>query len=250
MAKKPKLTAAQKAAKKTATAARNATRPSSNADKSRKNLKNLRKKTVDAKKAANKKPVAKKPTRKTTKVTGHSNTKGRFVDRKTGKDVTKPMPTKAAKGAAKGGLRAGARTAGRALLGKGPVGTGLGLALLGGSMIGASSSSKKGKQSNTANRNSRKRVTNPRTNRKQGTVGKSQYGSASGRGQRLAGQNPIGVAASKVTGKKKTKGGTYPIYKKKSAAAKTFRASFKDARKKGLKTFTWQGRKYTTKVKK
>jgi hypothetical protein len=59
----------------------------------------------------------------------------------------------------------------------------------------------------------------------------------------------MGMAADKTVGQKSTKAGTYPIYKKKSDSAKNFRSAFADARKAGKKTFTWQGRKYTTKVK-
>lgn len=47
----------------------------------------------------------------------------------------------------------------------------------------------------------------------------------------------------------KTKGGNYPIYKKTSNEAKEFRSAFAAARKAGKKEFTWQGRKYNTKVK-
>lgn len=48
----------------------------------------------------------------------------------------------------------------------------------------------------------------------------------------------------------RTKGGDYNIYKKSSLKAKSFRAAFKSARKAGKKTFTWNGKKYSTKVKK
>ena len=47
-----------------------------------------------------------------------------------------------------------------------------------------------------------------------------------------------------------TKGGDYARYKKKSAPAKSFRKSFAAASKAGKKTFTWDGRKYSTKKKK
>ena len=49
-------------------------------------------------------------------------------------------------------------------------------------------------------------------------------------------------------GAKVTKGGAYPEYKKKSRAAKSFREAFSSARKeKGAgKTFTWDGRSYST----
>jgi histone H1/5 len=47
----------------------------------------------------------------------------------------------------------------------------------------------------------------------------------------------------------KTKGGDYPVYAKKSDKAASFRKAFAAARKSGKKTFTWDGRKYNTKVK-
>ena len=47
----------------------------------------------------------------------------------------------------------------------------------------------------------------------------------------------------------KTKGGDYPVYKKSSDKAASFRKAFAAARKSGKKTFTWDGRKYNTKVK-
>ena len=67
----------------------------------------------------------------------------------------------------------------------------------------------------------------------------------------------VDVTKSKPSGKirKKpqsvtiTEGGAYPTYKKKSKPAKSFRKSFAAARKAGKKTFMWDGRKYTTKVK-
>jgi hypothetical protein len=42
----------------------------------------------------------------------------------------------------------------------------------------------------------------------------------------------------------------YPVYEKKSDEAKSFRSAFAAARKDGAKTFMWEGRKYTTDVKK
>lgn len=65
-------------------------------------------------------------------------------------------------------------------------------------------------------------------------------------------RNPRAVAQSKsqdVTGGVKTKAGTYKTFRKNSTAAKDFRAAFASARKKGYKTFTWNGKKYTTKTK-
>ena len=46
-----------------------------------------------------------------------------------------------------------------------------------------------------------------------------------------------------------TEGGAYATYKKKSGAAKSFRSAFSKASKAGKKTFTWDGRKYSTKKK-
>lgn len=47
----------------------------------------------------------------------------------------------------------------------------------------------------------------------------------------------------------KTKGGDYPVYNKSSSKAAEFRAAFAAARKAGKQVFTWEGRKYNTKVK-
>lgn len=47
----------------------------------------------------------------------------------------------------------------------------------------------------------------------------------------------------------KTRGGNYPVYKKSSSSAMSFREAFKAARKSGKAVFTWRGRKYNTKVK-
>lgn len=46
-----------------------------------------------------------------------------------------------------------------------------------------------------------------------------------------------------------TGAGTYPSYKKESSMASNFRDEFAKARKTGKKEFTWNGRKYNTKVK-
>ena len=64
--------------------------------------------------------------------------------------------------------------------------------------------------------------------------------------------NPRAVMLSKKrdkVGSVKTKGGEYGIYKKKSAAAGSFRSAFAKARAAGKKTFTWDGKRYTTKMK-
>ena len=44
-------------------------------------------------------------------------------------------------------------------------------------------------------------------------------------------------------------GDQFPVMKKKSQSAKSFRQAFKAARDRGEKTFPWQGRQYTTKLK-
>jgi hypothetical protein len=49
-------------------------------------------------------------------------------------------------------------------------------------------------------------------------------------------------------GFKQTEAGKFPVYPKASPSAQSFRGAFADARKAGKKTFTWQGRKYTTDV--
>jgi hypothetical protein len=44
-------------------------------------------------------------------------------------------------------------------------------------------------------------------------------------------------------------GDQFPVMKKKSTSAQSFREAFAKAKAEGLKTFPWQGRKYSTKVK-
>ena len=51
-----------------------------------------------------------------------------------------------------------------------------------------------------------------------------------------------GLAGAEVT----KKGGAYAFYRKKSKAAQLFRKAFADAKAAGKKTFTWDGRSYTT----
>ena len=48
---------------------------------------------------------------------------------------------------------------------------------------------------------------------------------------------------------KATKGGTYPVYKKGTDTAQSFKSAFADARKAGKGTFSWNGKSYNTKVK-
>ena len=92
---------------------------------------------------------------------------------------------------------------------------------------------------------------NPRSVRKKSSVNTKtnrNYDAAPG----STNQNPRARAQSlkkDVTGGVKTNAGTYKTYKKKSAAAKSFRSAFADAKKTGYKTFTWNGKKYSTKTK-
>jgi len=72
---------------------------------------------------------------------------------------------------------------------------------------------------------------------------------AGGKTATYSNSNRRAQASSKVTGGVKTKAGTYSVYGKKTAAAKSFRSAFADAKKSGYKTFTWEGKKYTTKTK-
>ena len=53
-------------------------------------------------------------------------------------------------------------------------------------------------------------------------------------------------AKSTAKGAEVTKGGTYVKYGKKTAPAASFRKAFKDARKAGKSSFTWDGRSYST----
>lgn len=54
---------------------------------------------------------------------------------------------------------------------------------------------------------------------------------------------------SPTTKQTPTKAGTYPSYSKGSNMASDFKSAFSSARKSGKKEFTWNGRKYNTKVK-
>jgi hypothetical protein len=64
-----------------------------------------------------------------------------------------------------------------------------------------------------------------------------------------AGNRARNQAASKITGRKMTRAGEYKTFANDSSAAKNFRSAFATARKAGKKTFTWNGKKYTTKTK-
>lgn len=52
-----------------------------------------------------------------------------------------------------------------------------------------------------------------------------------------------------VKKKVSTKGGDYPVFKKSSTNAQEFRSAFATARKSGKSSFSFGGRKYSTKVK-
>ena len=66
---------------------------------------------------------------------------------------------------------------------------------------------------------------------------------------RGAGSRARNQAASKITGRKMTRAGEYKTFAKDSSAAKNFRSAFATARKAGKKTFTWNGKRYTTETK-
>lgn len=56
-------------------------------------------------------------------------------------------------------------------------------------------------------------------------------------------------APAKATPKPAAKGTTYPVYPKNSSQAASFRAAFAAARRQKAQVFTWEGRKYNTKLK-
>ena len=64
-----------------------------------------------------------------------------------------------------------------------------------------------------------------------------------------AGNRASNQAASKITGRKMTRAGEYKTFAKDSSAAQKFRSAFATAKKAGKKTFTWNGKKYTTQTK-
>ena len=70
------------------------------------------------------------------------------------------------------------------------------------------------------------------------------------RGKAIVSKYKGKVDRKSVRDVKKTKGGNYPIYKKGSTKGKEFNSKLSSARKKGQKTFTWDGRSYNTNVKK
>ena len=92
---------------------------------------------------------------------------------------------------------------------------------------------------------------NPRTGRSRGSVD-SKTNMDFDASPRNTNPNPRARALSlqrDKTGGVKTKAGTYNTFKKKSAAAGSFRSAFATARKAGKKTFTWNGKRYTTEQK-
>lgn len=92
---------------------------------------------------------------------------------------------------------------------------------------------------------------NPRAGRSRGSVD-SKTNMDFDASPRNTNPNPRARALSMqrdVTGGVKTRAGTYKTFKKKSAAAGSFRSAFATARKAGKKTFTWNGKRYTTAVK-
>ena len=60
-------------------------------------------------------------------------------------------------------------------------------------------------------------------------------------------KDAVPASATKNVGT--AKAGAFPVYKKDSAQASSFRSAFADARKAGKSTFSWNGRSYNTKVK-
>jgi len=243
-----------------------------------------------AKKPAAKKPAAKKPAAKKPSV---SPLKQLQANEKASANAAKKAGYGTGK---KAGVRAGMRAAGRSPMGKGPVGTGIGAALMGASFLPDVTADKskqraanrKKPTSRNSMRATSRRATPPvdkgkapkqrpqgakvpvikpkpgptkvrpegsrkldRTENKRRNAG-DYGGNSTGASMRMSPKpiNPTRVTLSTKTGNKKTKAGNYPVYKKRSSAARSFQTAFADARKSGRKTFTWQKRKYTTKVKK
>lgn len=68
-------------------------------------------------------------------------------------------------------------------------------------------------------------------------------------GQTPAARSSTPPRPSTPTRSTSTRGGNYPTYSRNSDQAKSFRAAFRAARNAGQKTFTWEGRRYSTAVK-
>ena len=180
---------------------------------------------------------------------------------------------------ASGAARA-AGTAGRQFLGKGHLGTAAGLLLLGASglhgLVTNSDTSKNKTNSKTnklrgssTQKQPKKNVSNrpkptpkPKPNKKPVSAAKRKSVIIGGAGADLSSPHSY-TSVTRLKKKKKrnptelkrrsyvkTKGGDYPVYKKKSASAGSFREAFRLNRKAGKKTFKWRGRLYTTKLKK
>ena len=102
------------------------------------------------------------------------------------------------------------------------------------------------RKSRVAQKNKAKTVAKPKTALDKNTQKKT---STDGKTASYKNPNRRAQASSTVTGKVKTKGGTYKTYKKDSSAARSFRSAFDSAKKAGYKTFTWEGKRYNTKTK-
>ena len=219
-------------------------------------------------------------TRKVSSPSSKDNNKGRGATTKTGqlKGAAKRAhlnkvgknATKAAKISSKARTGRAISAAGRALLGKGPIGTALGVAALGaGALASSVKGSKTGSRNPRANRSSGKAHTIKTTNQRGQPVALAL--------NRYDKTSPKKVGTSKVTKaatgtpkpkSKKTVGPVnrvtsnkarmdYPVYKKSSAEAGSFRSAYSQARaaKKAGKSvagfynaksnvFTWKGKKY------
>lgn len=90
----------------------------------------------------------------------------------------------------------------------------------------------------------RKLKNKPEIEKKAPPAGEKRSPASKGAGSRARNQ-----AASKITGRKMTRAGEYKTFAKGSSAARNFRGAFSEAKAAGKKTFTWNGKKYTTKTK-
>lgn len=63
-------------------------------------------------------------------------------------------------------------------------------------------------------------------------------------------ETPKAKATNPSSADSRTNPKDYPTYKSPTKSAKSFREAFAKASKEGKKTFTWEGRKYTTEKKK
>ena len=90
----------------------------------------------------------------------------------------------------------------------------------------------------------RKLKSKPEIEKKAPPAGAKRSLASKGAGSRARNQ-----AASKITGRTMTRAGEYKTFAKGSSAARNFRSAFSEAKAAGKKTFTWNGKKYTTKTK-